>query len=288
MNINENGEFLIFILYNINMLTVNTSTEPLGVAPPQDDYYDKSSILQGHQNNKISKSYDDISTKSPSDNISINKSVEIKNGYFIETKIEDISLVPSPEIPLWKALAAEFIGTFALVFIGAGAAALTLQQGGSLLNTAFAFGLVLMVMVYVFGSYSGANFNPAVSFGLALSGRMNWGIMLAYWIVQLIAGIAAAALIIYFLPGSSAGASVGSLTYTQQWKAVLVEAIATFFLVITVLIVTKNQMLSVIAGVAIGLVLTFDILAFLNLYELIRINVVFCSKRGLKPSFTDI
>jgi MIP family channel proteins len=175
---------------------------------------------------------------------------------------ENEPVVPSPDVPLWKALVAEFVGTFALVFIGAGAAALTIQQGGSLLGTAFAFGLVLTVMIYVLGSYSGANFNPAVSFGLALSGRMNWGIMIAYWIVQLIAGIAAAALLLYFFGSASGvGASVGSLTYSQQWKAVLAEAIATFFLVIAVLIVTHNPMLALIAGIAIGLVLTFDILA---------------------------
>lgn len=189
-------------------------------------------------------------------------SVSLSN--YINTEIikEKDSIVPSPDVPLWKALIAEFVGTFALVFIGAGAAALSLQQGGSLLGTAFAFGLVLMTMIYVMGSYSGANFNPAVSFGLALSGRMNWDIMLAYWFVQLIAGIAAAALIVYFFGSESGvGASVGSLTNTNAWKAVLAEAIATFFLVITVLIVTRKPMLALIAGIAIGLVLTFDILA---------------------------
>jgi len=171
-------------------------------------------------------------------------------------------VVPSVDVPLWKALVAEFIGTFALVFIGAGAGALTLQQGGSLLGTAFAFGLVLMTMIYILGTYSGANFNPAISFGFALTGRMSWGVMVAYWIVQLIAGIAAAALIVYFVGSQSGvGASVGSLTNTQSWKAVLVEAFLTFFLVITVLLVTRNPMLSIVTGVAIGLVLTFDILA---------------------------
>lgn len=88
------------------------------------------------------------------------------------------SIVPPPNVPLWKALVAEFIGTFTLVFIGAGAAALTLEQGGSFLGTAIAFGLVLMTLIYALGPYSGANFNPAVSLGLALSGRMNWEMML--------------------------------------------------------------------------------------------------------------
>jgi MIP family channel proteins len=180
-----------------------------------------------------------------------------------EESIPDEELiVPSRNIPLWQALTAEFIGTFILVFIGAGAAALTIQQGGTLLGTALAFGLVLMTLIYTLGSYSGGHFNLAVSFGVALSGRMNWWIMIAYWIVQLIASITAAALIVYFLgTESGVGASVGALTNTEPWKAVLIEAFATFFLVMTVLFVTRNPMLSLVAGVAIGLVLTFDILA---------------------------
>lgn len=162
---------------------------------------------------------------------------------------------------LWKSLLTEFIGTFTLVFIGAGAVALTAQQGGSLVGSAFAFGLALMVIIYTWGTYSGAHVNPAVSFGFALSGRMNWGLMIGYWIAQLLGAIAAGALIAYFFgTANGAGASVGSLTYTDQWKAVLLEAILTFFLVMTVLLVTRNPMLAVASGLAIGLVLTFDML----------------------------
>lgn len=162
---------------------------------------------------------------------------------------------------VWIALLSEFLGTFTLVFIGAGAAALTLSQGGSLVGTALAFGLALAAIIYVWGSYSGGHFNPAVSFGAALVGRMSWGTMLAYWCVQLLGGIAAAALIAWFFgTASGVGASVGSLTYTDQIKAVLVEALITFFLVFTILMVTKNAMYSLVAGLIIGMVLTFDIL----------------------------
>lgn len=166
---------------------------------------------------------------------------------------------------LWKALLSEFLAVFVLVFIGAGAVALTVQQGsqpGSYIASALAFGLALAAVIYTFGSYSGAHANPAVSFGFAVSGRMNWGLMLAYWIVQLLGGIAAAALIAYiFGTASGVGASIGSLTNTDAWKAVLLEAILTFFLVIVVLFVTQNPMLAVASGFAIGLVLTFDMLA---------------------------
>lgn len=163
---------------------------------------------------------------------------------------------------LWKSLLSEFLGTFTLVFIGASAVALTFQQGGSLLGSAFAFGLALMTIIYVWGSYSGAHVNPAVSFGFAVAGQMNWGLMLGYWIAQLLGGIAAAALVAYFFgTASGAGASIGSFTNTDAWKAVLMEAFLTFFLVIAYLFVYRNPMLAIVSGIAVGLVLTFAMLA---------------------------
>jgi MIP family channel proteins len=163
---------------------------------------------------------------------------------------------------IWKMLLSEFVGTFTLVFVGASAVALTVQQGGSLLTSAFAFGLALMTIIYVWGSYSGAHVNPAVSFGFAVAGQMNWWLMLGYWVAQLLGGIAAAALVAYFFgTATGAGASVGSLTHTNAWKAVLMEAFLTFFLVIAYLFIYRNPMLAIISGVAIGLVLTFTFLA---------------------------
>lgn len=166
------------------------------------------------------------------------------------------------DFSIWKALLAEFLGTFTLVLIGCGAVALTAAQGGSLVGSAFAFGLVLMTLCYTWGGFSGAHFNPAISFGFAVAGRMPWGLMLAYWIAQFLGGIAAGALVAYFYgTANGAGASIGSLTYTDQWKAFLVEAFLTFFLVMTVLVVTRNPFLAIASGLAIGLVLTFDMLA---------------------------
>lgn len=163
---------------------------------------------------------------------------------------------------LWRALLSEFVGTFTLVFIGASAVALTISQGGSLLASAFAFGLALMTIIYVWGPYSGAHVNPAVSFGFAVAGQMNWGLMLGYWIAQLLGGIAAAALVAYFFgTATGGGASVGSLTNSDAWKAVLLIAFLTFFLVIAYLFIYRNPFLAVISGIAIGLVLAFTILA---------------------------
>lgn len=162
---------------------------------------------------------------------------------------------------LWKALLTEFLGTFTLVFVGAGAVALTTAQGGSLIGSAFAFGLALMAIIYAWGSFSGTHVNPAVSFGYAVAGRMGWGLMALYWIAQFLGGIVAAALIFYFFGSATgAGASIGSFTNTDAWKAVFLEALLTMFLVLTVLLVTRNPTLALVSGLAIGLVLTFDML----------------------------
>lgn len=163
---------------------------------------------------------------------------------------------------VWRSLLSEFLGTFLLLFIGLSAVSLTLAQGGSTLVSAFAFGLALMTMIYIWGSYSGGHFNPSVSFGFAVAGQMNWGLMLGYWIAQLLGGIAAAALVAYFFgTATGVGASVGILTSTDAWKAVLFEAFLTFILVAAYLFIYRNPFMALISGVAIGLVLTFAILA---------------------------
>lgn len=125
---------------------------------------------------------------------------------------------------LWKMLLVEFVGTFTLVFVGASAVALTIAQGGSLVGSALAFGLALATLMYAWGNISGAHFNPATSFGYAVAGRMNWLLMLGYWVAQLVGGIAAGALVAYFFgTASGAGASIGSLTNTEPWKLSLIH-----------------------------------------------------------------
>jgi len=163
---------------------------------------------------------------------------------------------------MWKALLAEFLGTFTLVFIGAGAVAASAQSQNATIVSAFAFGLALVAIVYVFATWSGAHVNPAVSVGAAVAGKMSWVSMIGYIIAQILGGILAAALIVFFYGSSSGvGASVGSLTKTEPWKALLLEALLTFFLVFTVLAVTHNPVMALVAGLAIGVVLAADMFA---------------------------
>ena len=80
-----------------------------------------------------------------------------------------------------KPAIAELIGTFALTFVGA--MAIANGQAG-LLGVAWAHGLTLMIMVYSVGAISGAHVNPAVTLGLALGKKIDWGGAVAYWIAQ--------------------------------------------------------------------------------------------------------
>lgn len=159
---------------------------------------------------------------------------------------------------LWKQLLAEFIGTFLLVLIGAGAVAyFASKETEYSLITALAFGTVMAVIIYLFGSISGAHVNPAVSLGFALTRRMQWGYMFLYWIAQFLGGILAA-ITIYWIFDKETGSSVGTLTFTDHWKAVFVEALITTILVFSMLYMTKNWKVSIMGGIVIGCVLVFN------------------------------
>lgn len=157
---------------------------------------------------------------------------------------------------LWKSLVAEFFGTFTLVTIGCGAVLLGASNGGNNMVSALAFGLALIAAIYTWGAQSGGHFNPAISLGAAVSGEMDWMRMFAYWIVQIVAGIAAAAVLVgFFGTASGVGASTGEWTTTNKLKAVLLEALLTFFLVLAFLFTTRGSSASIVAGFVIGLTL---------------------------------
>ena len=162
-----------------------------------------------------------------------------------------------------KVFVAECIGTFALVFIGAGAA--TMGAGG-LLGVALAHGLVVTAFAYTYGHISGSHINPAVTFGLALNNTIKWMEALFYWVAQFVGAILAAyALKIVVdsvnLGGIQAAATTGTLTEPAPFVAMGVEIILTFFLVNTILHSAVAGKAGTFAGLAIGLTLIFAILA---------------------------
>jgi MIP family channel proteins len=160
-----------------------------------------------------------------------------------------------------KPAIAELIGTFTLVFIGAGAVALARPSGGGIVAAAFAHGIALMVIVYVWGADSGAHVNPAVTFGLALTGKISWIKAAWYWGAQFVGGIAAALILRVLIgTGDGLGATIGTFTASDPGRTIAVEAILTFFLVIAVFGTAVAGRNGIAAGLAIGFVLTMDIL----------------------------
>ncbi len=159
-----------------------------------------------------------------------------------------------------KVFVAELIGTFALVFIGAGAG----MVNAGLVGIALAHGFTLAVFVYAYGNISGAHVNPAVTFALALNNTIKWGQAAFYWIAQFAGAILAALLlqaIATSVGGNIAGAATtGALTDKQPVLAMVVEAVLTFFLVNTILQTAVAGNGGKFAGWAIGTTLAFAIL----------------------------
>jgi MIP family channel proteins len=162
-----------------------------------------------------------------------------------------------------KVFVAELIGTFALVFIGAGAGIVN----AGLIGVALAHGFTLAVFIYTYGHISGTHVNPAVTFALALNGTIKWGQALFYWIAQFAGAILAALLLKTMLAAVDptltikAGETIGALTDKSPIMAMLVEAVLTFFLVNTILHTAVAGKGGAFAGWAIGTTLAFAILA---------------------------
>lgn len=182
------------------------------------------------------------------------------------------------QAPLGRRLGAEFVGTLLFVAVGTGAATVLLSgplqriggltdilQGapgqdrvfgallantlGDVLPVALAFAFALTTLIYAFGGVSGAHFNPAVTFALAVARRFKWSELPLYWIVQILGGIAGAFVVagIYGQSGASAGgtdilfgATVVSPDVTQ-WQAILAEAFIAFVLMTAIMAVAVDH-----------------------------------------------
>ena len=173
---------------------------------------------------------------------------------------------------------AECIGTFVLTFLGCGTAMwLGCGDTAGVVGTAIAFGLSVVAMAYTIGGISGCHINPAITFGVALSGRMPWKEAVGYWIGQIIGGVIAGALLLLFAkvmtPSAAfAGANPAGLGCNGvagaggPGGAFLVEIVATFLFVLVVLGTTDGKVgAGNFAGLAIGLSLILIHLVCINL-----------------------
>jgi aquaporin TIP len=160
---------------------------------------------------------------------------------------------------------AEFVGTFALVFVGAGAVlSAGPDQGAGTLEVALAHGLVIGVMVSALAHISGGHFNPAVTLAFLITRRLSVVLGAAYFVVQL-AGAALAALLLRWIFPDGQEATLGAPALgpdIEQGGGLVVEAILTFFLVWVVFatLADPRGSYTAIAGLAVGFVIAFDTL----------------------------
>jgi MIP family channel proteins len=134
---------------------------------------------------------------------------------------------------------AEFIGTFMLVLVGAGAVTVAGQQAtkvaADVVVAALAHGLILVAVIATFGHISGAHVNPAVTLGLLIGGKVSINKAIFYWIAQILGGIAAAFVLRYIFPNAvTLGNTLPSSSAIYSGPIIILEAIGTFFLVSTV------------------------------------------------------
>ncbi len=163
---------------------------------------------------------------------------------------------------LSRALVAEFVGTFALVFVGAGAAATGI---GGVVGVAFAHGLILASFAYAYGHLSGTHVNPAVTIAVLAAGKTDLKTAFSYVVFQLLGGIAGALVLRYVLGGAETGLGatvlgqgvvVGeTIVDITPTAGLVIEIVMTFFLVNVILNAAISGRVGESSGLAIGLTL---------------------------------
>ncbi len=160
---------------------------------------------------------------------------------------------------------AELLGTFVLVFFGCGAA---IYNGGNVVAIALTFGLTVVVMAYAVGRVSGGHFNPAVTLGAVLGGRLPWNQAGLYMAAQLVGGLLAGTALFgisHGFEGFSAEGNMGQNFFGDQhpsapfawWAALLLETLLTAVFLWVILAVTdeRNEVNVALGPLAIGLAL---------------------------------
>lgn len=161
---------------------------------------------------------------------------------------------------MFRKIAAEFIGTFALVFAGTGAIidnSLTGKIGQ--IGIAMSFGLVVAVMIYSLGHISKAHFNPAVTIGFASVGKFEKKHVLPYIAAQIGGAILASALL--FMIFGNIGNLGATLPRGSWMQSFILEVVMTFFLMLVIIsVATDSRVKPEISGIAIGGVVALDAL----------------------------
>lgn len=157
---------------------------------------------------------------------------------------------------------AEFLGTAVLVLFGCGAAAFSLQQGLGQLGIALAFGLSIVAMAYAIGHISGCHVNPAVSLAVFINGGLSLDDFIGYVLAQFLGAFAGTGLLKYltaaFNNGAFSNSKLGAnLSSVGAVGGLVVEVVLTFVFVLVILGVTSSPKYQSVAGIVIGLTLSF-------------------------------
>ena len=173
------------------------------------------------------------------------------------------------EPTLARKLVAECIGTALLTLIGAGSVTATFVINGNGKSSpfteadlgviSFAFGLIIVAMVYSIGKVSGCHINPAVTIALLVTGRTDLPTAVSYIVAQFVGGTLGALAIVLWFGTSVVTSGINGVTAfgagTPWWQAVLAEAIGTFILLFTIFgVAVDSRAPAGWAGLVIGLV----------------------------------
>ena len=156
----------------------------------------------------------------------------------------------------------ECLGTAVLVLMGCGTAVIT---GGDIVATSLAFGLSIIAMAYVIGNVSGCHVNPAVSLAMLINKKMSLKEFGLYVLAQVIGAFVGAGLLYFILSSTEAGVTglgtngfdTASAVNLNMLGAFIVEVVLTFIFIYTILGVTSDEKKGSVAGIVIGLTLTF-------------------------------
>lgn len=156
-------------------------------------------------------------------------------------------------IALPRRLGAEFVGTFALVFAGAGAIVIDATQPGAVTHVGIAatFGLIIMVMIYAVGHISGGHFNPGVTLAFAAARHFPLRDVVPYWLAQFLAAIAAAGILrLMFGDVAGLGSTVPAGSAAQSFWLELILTFGLMFVIVSV--ATDTRAVGQAAAIAIG------------------------------------
>lgn len=161
-----------------------------------------------------------------------------------------------------KKYIAEFLGTLVLVLFGTGIAVVS---GGDLVATSLAFGLAIVACAYVIGNISGCHINPAVSLAMLISKKISVKDFICYVVSQTLGAIAGTAILFFILSNTNLGTTALGANFYGELSAnnislagaIVTEVVLTFVFIYTILGVTSDENKSSVAGIVIGLTLTF-------------------------------